>query len=63
MPFGKSKGYCNQGTELMKTHALLAEVKLRVEALEKAITDHRWNHKGDPSENDLALWGHISVNP
>ena len=47
----------------MKTHALLAETKARVELLEKSITEHRWNHKGEPSENDLALWGNISVNP
>ena len=63
MPFGKSKGYCNQGGELIKANQKLADMSERVVVLEKAISDHRWNHTGEPSENDRALWGNVTVNP
>ena len=63
MSFGKSKGYCNQGTELIKVNQKLADATERIVSLEKAITEHRWNHKGEPSANELAVWGNITVNP
>lgn len=63
MPFGKSKGFCNQGAELIKVNQKLADAMERIVLLEKAITEHRWNHKVEPSTNDLALWGNITVNP
>lgn len=63
MPFGESKGYCNQGTELIKMNEKIADMRERVVVLEKAITDHRWNHVGEPSDNDRALWSNVTVNP
>lgn len=63
MPFGKDRGYCNQGTELIKVNEKLRVSKERNRVLEEAITKHRWEFQGEPTANDLALWGMISVNP